>query len=69
MSTATPAALPRAAGPADRLPSALSLGVARGGLELRAFFRRRESVVFTFSLPAVTKAMETGARPAPGRPS
>jgi ABC-2 type transport system permease protein len=35
------------------LPGPLSLGLARGGTELRQFFRHREQVVFTFSLPAV----------------
>ncbi len=31
----------------------LTLGMARGGVELREFFRRKEMVIFTFSLPAV----------------
>ena len=35
------------------LPGPLPLGVARGGTELRQFFRNKEQVVFTFSLPAV----------------
>lgn len=35
------------------LPGVLSLGLARGGIELREFFRQKENVVFTFSLPAV----------------
>ncbi|MEU4251244.1 ABC transporter permease [Amycolatopsis sp. NPDC026612] len=35
------------------LPGPLSLGLARGGTELRQFFRHKEQVVFTFSLPAV----------------
>lgn len=30
----------------------LPLGFARGGVELRQFFRHREAVVFTFALPA-----------------
>ncbi|SFK62087.1 ABC transporter permease [Amycolatopsis sacchari] len=30
----------------------ITLGLARGGLELRQFFRLREAVVFTFTLPA-----------------
>lgn len=30
----------------------IPLGFARGGLELRQFFRHKEAVVFTFSLPA-----------------
>ncbi len=33
------------------LPSTLRLGLARGGIELRQFFRERDSVVFTFGLP------------------
>jgi ABC-2 type transport system permease protein len=41
-------------GPATpALPGALRLGLARGRLELRRFFRNRETVVFTFSLPTV----------------
>lgn len=36
---------------APALPSTLSLGLARGGVELRQFFRERDSVVFTFGLP------------------
>jgi ABC-2 type transport system permease protein len=35
------------------LPSTLNLGLARGGLELREFFRRKEMVIFTFSMPAL----------------
>ncbi|GLZ34360.1 transport permease protein [Lentzea sp. NBRC 105346] len=38
---------------ATALPGLFSLGLARGGTELREFFRQRENVVFTFSLPAV----------------
>jgi ABC-2 type transport system permease protein len=33
------------------LPGTLRLGLARGGIELRQFFRERDSVVFTFGLP------------------
>lgn len=33
------------------LPNTLRLGMARGGIELRQFFRERDSVVFTFGLP------------------
>ncbi|GAB3493673.1 ABC transporter permease [Amycolatopsis cihanbeyliensis] len=33
-------------------PGALRIGLARGGIELRQFFRQREHAVFTFSLPA-----------------
>jgi ABC-2 type transport system permease protein len=49
MSTTTQA-LPR---PAVALPSATRLGFRRAALELKAFFRRREQVVFTFSLPVI----------------
>ncbi|MQA07301.1 MAG: ABC transporter permease subunit [Pseudonocardiaceae bacterium] len=34
------------------LPSPLRLGLARGGIELKQFFRQKEHVVFTFSMPA-----------------
>jgi ABC-2 type transport system permease protein len=37
----------------DTLPSPLSLGFARAGVELRTFFRQRDAVVFTFALPIV----------------
>ena len=37
----------------DRLPSAMRLGLARGVLETKAFFRRWERVGFTFALPVV----------------
>ena len=39
--------------PAVALPSAARLSLNRTVLELRSFFRRREAVVFTFSLPVV----------------
>ncbi|WP_129310258.1 ABC transporter permease [Streptomyces sp. L2] len=50
--TATPVqAVPRtSAGP---LPGAWRLGLSRGALEIRQFFRQREQVVFTFSFPVV----------------
>ncbi|WIX81545.1 ABC transporter permease [Amycolatopsis carbonis] len=35
------------------LPGTFTLGAARGSFELRQFFRNKEQVVFTFSLPAV----------------
>jgi ABC-2 type transport system permease protein len=35
------------------LPSTLRMGLARGGIELRQFFRGKESVVFTFCFPAL----------------
>jgi len=31
----------------------LAMGLARGGVELKTFFRQKEAVVFTFSLPVV----------------
>lgn len=37
----------------ETLPSALSLGPARTGIELKEFFRLRETVVFTFSFPVI----------------
>jgi ABC-2 type transport system permease protein len=36
-----------------RLPAAIPLGLARGGMGLRQFLRSREAVVFTFALPTV----------------
>jgi ABC-2 type transport system permease protein len=42
---------------AARLPgvwaAAVRLGLLRGGVEIRSFFRQRESVVFTFALPVI----------------
>lgn len=35
----------------DRVPSALSIGLARGVLEVKQFMRQRESVVFTLAFP------------------
>ena len=49
MSTAAHAAVR----PAVALPSTARLSLSRTALELRSFFRRREAVVFTFSLPVV----------------
>ncbi|HEY5990439.1 MAG TPA: ABC transporter permease [Streptosporangiaceae bacterium] len=43
-------ALPR---PAFRQPSTVLLGLSRAALELKTFFRQRDSVVFTFSLPVI----------------
>ncbi|MEU8893657.1 ABC transporter permease [Streptomyces sp. NPDC048442] len=40
-----------------RQPSAWSLGLLRGGIELKQFFRRREQVVFTFAFPIVFLAL------------
>jgi ABC-2 type transport system permease protein len=49
MSTAAHAAVR----PAVALPSPVRLSLNRTALELKSFFRRREAVVFTFSLPVV----------------
>src|SRR5262249_48128517 len=38
---------------AAALPSVTRLSFGRAGLELKTFFRRREAVVFTFSLPVI----------------
>lgn len=35
------------------LPGILRLGLSRAGVELKAFFREKDTVVFTFSLPIV----------------
>ncbi|MEV6115532.1 ABC transporter permease [Streptomyces sp. NPDC052109] len=40
-------------GSAGSMPGAWSLGLLRGGLEIKQFFRLREQVVFTFSFPVV----------------
>jgi ABC-2 type transport system permease protein len=51
----TPAGRP-AAPPSLRptaLPSALGIGLARGQVELKTFFRERETVGFIFALPAI----------------
>ena len=45
------AAQPQSAQP--RLPSAARLGLSRGGLEIRTFFRQRDLVIFTFTLPVI----------------
>ncbi|MEW2522679.1 ABC transporter permease [Actinacidiphila alni] len=37
----------------ERLPGAWRLGLARGAMELKLFFRQREQVVFTFAFPIV----------------
>lgn len=41
----------------NRLPSALSLGIRRGSLEIRQFARQRESVVFTLLFPVILLAI------------
>ncbi|MGH3880495.1 MAG: ABC transporter permease [Actinophytocola sp.] len=35
------------------LPGVLTLGLSRGAIELKQFFRSREQVVFTFTFPAI----------------
>lgn len=40
-----------------RFPGALRLGLSRGWMEIRAFVREWESVVFTFSLPTLILVM------------
>ena len=39
--------------PAGRLPGAWGLGLQRGALEIKQFFRQRDQVVFTFAFPVV----------------
>lgn len=51
MTTTPVRAVPRT--PAAPLPGAWRLGLSRGALEIRQFFRQREQVVFTFSFPVV----------------
>ncbi|ETK33850.1 ABC transporter permease [Microbispora sp. ATCC PTA-5024] len=41
-----------AAAPA-RMPSTLALGLARGAVETKMFFREKDAVVFTFSFPII----------------
>lgn len=36
-----------------RLPGVWGLGLRRGALEIRQFFRQRDQVVFTFAFPVV----------------
>jgi ABC-2 type transport system permease protein len=38
---------------AERLPGAWGLGLQRGALEIKQFFRQRDQVVFTFAFPVV----------------
>lgn len=55
MTTTTPTTA-AAAGPKtsrQRLPNAWGLGLRRGGLEIKQFFRQRDQVVFTFAFPVV----------------
>ena len=37
----------------NKIPSAMSLGIRRGGLEIKQFSRQRESVVFTLLFPVI----------------
>lgn len=39
------------------VPSALAIGIARGGLEIKQFMRQRESVVFTLAFPIMLLAI------------
>ena len=41
----------------NKVPSALQLGIRRGGLEIRQFARQRESVVFTLLFPVILLAI------------
>jgi ABC-2 type transport system permease protein len=40
-----------------QLPGALSIGMKRGGLEVKQFFRQKESVVFTLLFPLILLAI------------
>jgi ABC-2 type transport system permease protein len=51
-SVSRPGASPASAAP-PRLPGAWRTGLVRGRLEVRAFFRERQAVVFVFALPAI----------------
>ena len=51
MTTTTVRARPQAS--AERLPGTWRLGLHRGALEIRQFFRMRDQVVFTLSFPIV----------------
>jgi ABC-2 type transport system permease protein len=39
--------------PPPPLPSPIRIGLSRGALELKSFFREKDAVVFTFSLPVI----------------
>jgi ABC-2 type transport system permease protein len=41
----------------SQLPGAVSIGFKRGGLEIKQFFRQRESVVFTLLFPLILLAI------------
>ncbi|MGQ4436734.1 MULTISPECIES: ABC transporter permease [unclassified Streptomyces] len=53
MTTTTTAVRTGAKASGQRLPNAWGLGLRRGGLELKQFFRQRDQVVFTFAFPVV----------------
>ncbi|MGW4890602.1 ABC transporter permease [Streptomyces murinus] len=48
---------PRPDGGSGKLPGLFRLGLLRGGLEVKQFFRAKEAVVFTFALPIVMMTM------------
>ena len=41
----------------NQLPGAFAIGIRRGGLEIKQFFRQRESVVFTLLFPLILLAI------------
>ncbi len=41
----------------NQLPGALAIGIKRGGLEIKQFFRQKESVVFTLLFPLILLAI------------
>ncbi|MFF0162851.1 ABC transporter permease [Streptomyces sp. NPDC005263] len=49
----TTAVRPRAQASGERLPGMWGLGLRRGALEVKQFFRQRDQVVFTFAFPVV----------------
>jgi ABC-2 type transport system permease protein len=49
--------IPQVAATAGKHPSALGLGLHRGVIELKAFFREWDNVAFTFALPIVMLAL------------
>jgi len=53
MTATTTAVRTRTRAPEERLPGAWGLGLRRGVLELKQFFRQRDQVVFTFAFPVV----------------
>jgi ABC-2 type transport system permease protein len=57
MTTTATTARTGSAATAPRLPGAWNLGLVRGALEIRQFFRQRDQVVFTFAFPVVFLAL------------